>query len=404
MLKNYFRLFEECYLVQGTNRGSIYNLLNGYIYDLSNQEQMLLNLLETNQSIDEIINVHNIERSFIEKTLSMIKEQDLGNYFDKPVYIEKTIKYPQWQEFLFTKAPPVLIKAFINLENKCDKMCSYCNYENVRTYYCLSCHKDNDTSKGMNRKDIFKILQYLKRLNCYELYFTGGNIFLNYDRTIEILKYARNLGFKSINVIYGGNNLDARIIDGIEDLDICIIIQIYIDDKNRLYSHNILNQLEKYKNKLSNKILILLDNISLDEEDFKFIYRKISPVNIYVDQLYNKEIGGDYFQNINQLGLTSIEEFSFKKRYNLCLNGTLYISYDGKISPCPGLREFIVGDINDFYSIFSEDGLYKYWNLNKDKIHKCSQCSHKYACNDCRAIEYKLTKDLYGLATCNDKY
>lgn len=396
MLKNYFKLFEECYLVQGETKGSIYNLLNGYIYDLNDQEQILLNLLERNHSINEIIDKYNIKKSFIKDTLNMLKKEGLGNYFDKPNYIEKAIKYPSWQDHIFTKAPPVLTRAFINLENECDKTCSYCNYETIRRYSCLSCHRDTTVSKKMDKEEIFKVLNNLKKLNCYELYFTGGNIFLDFERTIEILNYAKNLGFESIKIIYGGESLNTKVIKTIENLDVFIVLQIYLKNKQDLYSQNILNQLDTYKNKLSTDILLLLDNdISVDEEDFNYLTEKVSPTNIYIDRLYSDE-----FENINQLNLTSIEEFSLKKKYNLCLNGTMYISCDGKISPCPGLREFIVGDINDFYTVFSDDKLYKYWNLNKDSIEKCSKCSHRYACNDCRSIEYKLTKNLYGLATC----
>ncbi len=397
MLKDYFRLFEECYLVQGINKGSIYNLLNGHIYDIDNQEQILLNLLEKNHSISEVINTHNIEKSFIQKTLDIIKKENLGNYFDKPIYIEKTVRYPFWREYLFAKEAPTLTGAFINIKNKCDKACEYCKHETIRKYSCLTCHKDNNISKKMDKKDVFKVLEYLKRMNCHEIYFTGGNIFLDNKRTIEILKYAKQLGFKSIKVIYGGDKLDKNIIDILTDLKISIITQIYLNKKQDLYSRDILDQLEIYKYKLSKEILILLDDFYLDEKDFKYLYKKVLPVNIYLDKLYNNR----ELEKNNKLSLTSIPKFSLNKRYNLCLYGKIYISYDGKIFPCPGLRDFKVGHISNFHAVFSEEGLYKYWNLNKDMIEKCSQCSHRYACNDCRSMEYKLTNDLYGLATCD---
>lgn len=405
MLENYFKLYEECYLVKGETKGSIYNLLTGYIYDINEQEQELILLLEKNNSITDIENIYKFSESFIKNTLNKLQEQSLGKYFNKPNYIEKITKYPTWVDYLFTKSAPVVTRAFVNIENHCDKNCSYCNVSNVRRYSCFSCYSDNSTAKKMDKNEILTILNNLKKLECAEIYFTGGNVFLNIEETVEILKYAKNLGFKRISVIYGGDKLNKEVINILIDLNISLTLQIHIENKKDLYSLNILDELSLYKDKLNKNIVILLNNINicLNEDDLNYLIGKVRPQSIIQDPLYSDETEDVYFEKINQLGLTSIDEFSLKKKYNSCLFGTIHINYDGEISPCPGLKDFTLGDINSFNSIFSEDRIYKFWNLKKDLIEKCAKCSHRYACNDCRSLEYKLSGDLYGLVSCKNK-
>jgi len=43
----------------------------------------------------------------------------------------------------------------------------------------------------------------------------------------------------------------------------------------------------------------------------------------------------------------------------------------------------------------------KFWELNLDKIEKCTSCEFRYACNDCRALEESLTGRFNGKILCN---
>lgn len=401
MLNNYFRLYEECYLIEGETFGSIYNLLSGCIHDINKDEQDLLILLERNYSIYEVINTNRFNEIFISNTLKKIVEMDLGTYFDKSSYMEKINILPKWIDYLFAKPAPIVRRAFINIENRCNEKCSYCSNKTIRRYACYGCYTNN-ASKSMNKNEIFEVLNKLKKLDCQELYFTGGDVFLDEEKTIDILKYAKNLGFNKMNLIYGGKKIKDDIVKDLIELGVSLTIQMYLNSKDEIYSLEMLNKLALYKDNLKKQVVFVLSEIknALDQSDLEYIAKKVNPQSIIQDPLYKSGTEYEYFDKTNSIDRIFIDEFSIKKKFNSCLFGTIHINCDGDINPCPGLQEFILGNIKDFYSIFSDDGIYKYWNLKKELLEGCSKCSHRYACNDCRSMDYKLTKNLYGLKNC----
>ncbi|MBV4431672.1 SPASM domain-containing protein [Clostridium tyrobutyricum] len=405
MLKNYFRLFEECYLVNGINGGAIYNLLTGYIYKLSINELNILSLLEQNYSILELLNQNELKKINIENFLNTIKDNGLGNYYDKKTYIEKLSKDPEWKRFVFFTPPPFLNRAFIELENQCDSNCKFCNANKyIRRSICLGCNKWPIKENILDVDSVLNLLEKLKKLNCQDIYFTGGDIFINWTRTKTILNKSKKLDFNSINIIWGGNYLSNEILATLKELNISLIIQKYIAKNYDINNDILINQLKKIDLNFSFLLLFDFNNTEQVENVVNKINSLVKCKLILIDFLLdiNNTLNVEkYKKNINLIPLVKINDFFTKRSHHPCIVGTIAITGDGYIIPCPGLREYKIGHVNNFLNVFKAKKINKFWDLSKEKINGCNNCEFRYACNDCRYVEIKLGSKLLSMSSCD---
>jgi len=106
-----------------------------------------------------------------------------------------------------------------------------------------------------------------------------------------------------------------------------------------------------------------------------------------------------------KLAKESMYQFFHNIKYHPCIGNILTISHTGNVLPCPMMRDHVLGNIRDreLYTIFEKgkEEIDKFWNLTLDNIEKCRDCEFRYACNDCRALEEKLTGKLTGKRLCN---
>jgi hypothetical protein len=120
VIKLYFRLNPECYLIRGKKCGAIYDLIDAKIYALDQNETELMTSCENNNPIIRD-----------DKLLYELKRLCIGNFYPKPIYVQKlksdsytTDKYDP----LFPIAPPALHKAFLEINNLCHRDCWFCGY------------------------------------------------------------------------------------------------------------------------------------------------------------------------------------------------------------------------------------------------------------------------------------
>ncbi|NJE05470.1 SPASM domain-containing protein [Thermococcus sp. M36] len=90
------------------------------------------------------------------------------------------------------------------------------------------------------------------------------------------------------------------------------------------------------------------------------------------------------------------------EKYHDCLAGTLSITADGYILPCPLLRNYVIADAREtgIKAARRKKRLRDFWTMTKDRIEGCSKCPFKYLCHDCRALEYQATGQIDGLEYC----
>ncbi|KPU64030.1 Fe-S oxidoreductase [Thermococcus sp. EP1] len=88
--------------------------------------------------------------------------------------------------------------------------------------------------------------------------------------------------------------------------------------------------------------------------------------------------------------------------YHPCLSGTLAITGEGFVLPCPLLRNFIGGNIKQMTlkQILRKRKLKRFWKLKKASLEACNGCPFAPICHDCRALEYRASGDIYGIEYC----
>lgn len=378
-------------------------MLNGYVYKIDDLQFRALCLLEQNYSIKEVIEKCDIDSEKINNILQDNVKSNLGAFYDKKMYIEKISKDPEWKKYLFFTPPLYFRRAFIELDNKCDSNCFFCNNdEYIRRNMCLGCNKFISEDKVLTEEDLFGVLEKLKKLECEEINFTGGNIFLDWSKTKKIVQKAYELKFKNINIIWGSKTIETSILNSLKKLNITLIVQKYVEPEINFNNDNLIKTLKQSDLDVGFILLLKYENSNYLEEILKSLNSTLNCKFIFFDLLLLKNCKDTkrYMKEINQIPITKMDEFFIKRKFNNCLNGTISITTDGYITPCFGLREYKLGHVYKFSEIFKSKSIDEFWELSKEKIEGCKECQFRYACNDCRSIEIKFGSSLYGMSSC----
>lgn len=404
-MKSYFRLYEECFFVDdATGKACIYNLLNGNVYSLSEKEAILITLCENNTNLNEIHKLCDLSDESINMILNKLNCNDLGSYYDKPVFVEKMLASKKIQEVMFNQPIESISRAFIILDNSCDLNCKYCNNDYITKSSCMKCFRKTKGKDKTSFSEYVFALGYLDTVGeIKDIYFAGGDLLNNYDRNLEIIRYAASLSFKEIYVFIGGNrDVEKSVLENLSKYA-TLILQIEITDEQSLEENKLLNSIRNINNMKA--IISLLFDVNEISKLYTIIIKKTkelysemqSLVDVAIDK---KNLSDKKVRSIlHQLRKTSLYDYAASIEYSQCMNQTLTITDEGTISVCPRLNHSC-GRISDIYNCLSKAIMYKYWKLNKDKINRCSHCGFRYICDDCRYIEYILSNDLYSMNTC----
>uniref|UniRef100_UPI0026064DCA SPASM domain-containing protein n=1 Tax=Thermococcus sp. TaxID=35749 RepID=UPI0026064DCA len=124
----------------------------------------------------------------------------------------------------------------------------------------------------------------------------------------------------------------------------------------------------------------------------------ILPMEVYVDVLFP---GSARRLNFNVIELRRVINPTVEK-YHDCLAGTVAVTADGYLLPCPLLRNYVVVDLKEkgLREGLRKKRLRDFWRVTKDSMDGCSKCPFKYICHDCRALEYQATGEIGGMEYC----
>lgn len=317
----YFRLNSECYFIRGAQCGAIYDLIEGNIYSLDPQESEIIQKCENNA----IINPSDI---FLVK----LKEQCLGNFYEKPVYIEKI----RFGSPIFNHqpgSPPILHRAFLEINNTCDKSCWYCGFNGIhRSNGCYGCNKWDESGEELRISRWKQIIDELSDLECQSLFITGGDLTHAWNKTLDIINYAQS-SFDKIFICINKNNLNENFIRDIQFKAIPIIqtdSATNIDDEN-----------------------FFLVTVDIDT-NFEIPEKKKSVIFDYISRDFCSPNTRKILHPSKNIPKTDIFRFSHNKKFHPCLGNSLTITWNGEVLPCPMLRTCSAGNIQSapLYSIF----------------------------------------------------
>lgn len=382
MESRYFKLNEEVFLVTG-NRAAIYNVLNKSIFLLSDEEEKIISDFELGGLVDT---------EYKKNIANEIKKLGLGNYYNTNIYIEKINTMPKWYEYLFFKPAPIINRITIQLED-CQYYCENCDVKRYRRYCNCFVNEITNNRKRLDYDKYRNLIDQIKLLDVREVLFTGSGYNNRFNAKEELIEKCIEVGIKNIKYIQCYKDLHNINYIKLSNIGAFMILQT---DNN--IDIDLLKQLKNLNIKFMLLIILKFKEEKIHRkselEDLKIKYNIDYVFNVEEDK---NEIMDLYNGEINGVGL---EAFSQNLKYNRCLNGNIAVNNSGIISPCLGLKEESVGNINSFFDIFKNNKLSKYWELSIDKIDKCKDCGLRYACFDCRSLEIKLGARLFGKISC----
>jgi sulfatase maturation enzyme AslB (radical SAM superfamily) len=161
-----------------------------------------------------------------------------------------------------------------------------------------------------------------------------------------------------------------------------------------------IEKLRDNKINFSFNLCITKENQHLKKEMMDY-YRTYNPCAISCSYIFDEEF------DFSVLYPKKIKPANFlhNLKHNPCIHGKITIYENGNIGTCPLMRNNIIGNIRKdrIYDILGDKKHCLYWDFTMENIVPCKECSSRYYCIDCRAIESTQTGNLYGKKYCPNK-
>lgn len=409
----YFRFFPDCHYVRGPVRGVIYNITIGKIIHISKVETEIVNRWLANERIDSVELKY---PKVAKELLSRLVGEGIGTVFPTPVYTEPFGPSASHIMDKVLEQPPVIKKAYIQVNNKCNAHCLFCGSSD---YYvsagCVICLRWPQKRKSSNISELTfgMLIKQLADLETQTLVFSGGNPLLEWRKLVDIvlkaIEYRPSMQF-IVNT--NGYGLNEEIAKDAKNLNIQFNFTVFSDSPKGY-------QEITGSEEIFNSLLQAVELCKANQINYGFSVLTCPDSRHNYDKIWQfaKNLGGIFLGNSEifpktgakkplaalpigeKLGEKRFSEIDPKnffdaKYFSRCLNGVIAISCHGIISPCPILTKS-VGKIpkDDIVSIFRNKKLEPYWTLNKTKVPKCKECEFRFACVDCAVTERYREKD-----------
>lgn len=388
-----FRLHNFVYKV-GEINGTIYDSRNNQWYALDKGANYIVDCFENNEEIENI----EADKNSIKHFLDCLKEKGLGDYYDQKIHVEKILPFAP----IIIDNSFLLINLFVQFTKECDLTCSFCNSSRKNFWQpCRSCVTDNDSAGTLNQEHLSSYIAAIERYNPRHVIIKGGNPFFRCkNQLFEFLDKVDKKNNFDVTIIWNGLSVTEQDIRRLKGYHTSILVNIVF--MGACEEDYIALGLEKSIFEKQIDFLNLLEQLNysymLTVNYRKEIKSSLEQIDAYfTNQRKIKPIICEYFEDQNQLLSASdmrrklhstINEIDFysRRKYNPCLFGTISVSMDGTITPCPGMRNK-VGALSA-KGICSTDISLKesYWKKTKNDT-KCQKCGLKYLCFDCTSTD-----------------
>ena len=408
----YFKLYPTVTVITSEKNSCLYDFANGMMISIDRKYSELIDRCKKFMSIDDTKENH----EFLDK----VRDLGLGYYTDEVLFDEEFVNTRYDVKTSIAPINNSLNKVFIELGSMCNLNCVFCKDDNV-LFRKTGCKKWAHYEKRLNIDNWKYVLQDSIKLNAQELCFIGGNPMLRFDYIKNIIDIAKEVGFKKFTIYTNGTCITNEVIDFLEQNNVMLNIQILsfnelVMDSIGLSVANLneirftLEKLSKSKVKVVANVLItrfneneIPDVVNTLKDSFNFKHINIDYIyNKTNNEFYSPKYKDNMYNKTNLFGRVTVDKFNYLQSYNSCLKNQIVIREDGEVQICPMMR-ISFGNVLDkrIYEIIKGAEYKEYEGLSRNKIDKCSSCSYRYNCLDCRAIEYSATNDLHGLEYCN---
>lgn len=285
------------------------------------------------------------------------------------------------------------------------ELCTVCNCN------CEYCYIDKHDNYGLKLKDIKILLFELRKLGCFQVSFTGGEIFLRKDIWL-IIEYARKLGFEVL-LYTNFSLLSKNDIQRLKEMNIALVSCSIFSFNEKINSDfvNYNNSVEKVKRNLiyakeinlniELKVMLMKFNYSSKEDIIEFC--KANSINLKFDYIvYPKRTNcscmNKYYLTKENLKKVIEKDDSYHKKIfdnndkYICSSTrtSIFVNSNGDIFHCVNL-DLYLGNIRD-------NSIEEIWN-NNDNLHRiqnlrkfnddCIFCNVREYCSKCIGISFR---------------
>lgn len=400
----YFVLGMNTYMVPGKDSYCLYNLSSGEIMEINTDNGKMLQELESGTIVKKYGD-NQIE------FLNILSEKQFGSFEDSLIFSEK-IRIGQAANLESPLDSYLHLQhLFLYLTSDCNMDCNFCTEDHIinRTTGCTR-FKGNRDDYILSMSDYKIILNSALKLGCHSLNIIGGEPLLEKELLLSIIRYAKLIGYKTIYIYTNLMLLDDEIINELEGVipiihglghNQSIINAVDSTGTNFVkYRHNI--------EKLVQNNIPFYFNICITKENQEFV----NEINNYLQQYNPIGIEHSYIFydgfDCSTLYPKRVSPLNFLNnlKHHACINGKITIYENGDIGTCPLMRKNIIGNTNEdqLYKILGDKKQNLYWDLIPSRTTTCSECSSRYYCVDCRAIESTHTNSTFGKKFCPKNY
>ena len=239
------------------------------------------------------------------------------------------------------------------------------------------------------------------------------------ETVLDLATYARNLGYKRIEIYTNGTLLTPDHLKKIRESESSLAITLYSSNsvvhdsitqvpgsfKRTLHSLEILS-----KTTIDTRVEIPLlkqnqntveDTIKL-RESLGFKGKVPDPIRP-IGRGTNADVSPDvrflaeYGLNLSPNFQATVKRLATGTSLNPCLWGKLAILESGDVLPCVFSRNQVLGNLHsnlDLQSITEQENTQRIWGAKKDGIMVCRDCEYRYLCGDCRPLSHKASLGL----------
>lgn len=410
----YFKLYPTVKFVKTSKNSCLYDFINGQMIKINNDLGELIQNCKNNSPVEN--NSKEIE------LLNKLEEMGLGSYTDKITFQEEFENTDIDLRTVILPQNNVINKLFIELGSECNLNCIFCNEDN-KLIRKTGCKRWTKYDESLQLDDWEKVLCDISKLKCKQLVFIGGNPLLQIDNIKKLILISKRYGFDTFILYTNGTLIDDKVIEIVQKHNVILNIQILSFNERTIENigidKSVITDIDKNLKKLVNnginiigEILITSYNENEIEEIKESLKNKYKIKYVKIEYIYNKPFNQHFskkyipamYNKTTTFTKVTKQKFNLLQVWNPCLKGQLVIKGDGEVLICPMIRRSI-GNItqNEIYELLKKPEFMEYVEVSKNKIEKCNECSYKFNCLDCRAIEMSATDNLYGLEFCDIK-
>ncbi len=402
--KKFFALNHDCILIKGALRGALYDLKTGNVFSIDETSVEILSRLNSGEDLFQALRGIDINQEKAVSYLNNLESQRLGywrNVFER-------------KEMLLPPDLNKVLKYVLHLE-----LTTGCNLR------CLHCYNESEISKANLESEPSPsqwkdAIEDAYKIGSRRIQFIGGEPLLKRQLLFELIPFACDVGYKSLEVSSNGTLMSDSDFGVLKDHSVSLALSFYsyqsqihdlITTKNgswRRTLRTIRKALEigvdlrvsivamKQNEQDIDKTVEFLKTLGVKDAGSTTVEpagrgcnENLVTANIYKKQVRSKPCFTKIYQNI----------FWRNRAGHNCFSEQICVGADGAVYPCLAERQTSYGNIRfaSLNAIFSSDTAEKFRHLSKDYVEVCRDCEHRYCCFDCR-VKAKdfLDKDIYG--------